>query len=168
MKRVGMAIAAFGAFLWTSAASAGEGIGAKVNVQGGYGHIFSVPFYGIGLGAELGGDIGKSVGIYGGIQYERARTEYGLPVHFGQLGLTVEGILDRFRVGGGLHFPYFALERESTNSKLDKIGIGLHLSATFDLVQTREFNLFLGVRPQLDLLGKDRTLSAHATFGVRF
>ncbi|WP_394836987.1 hypothetical protein LVJ94_08770 [Pendulispora rubella] len=168
MKRAGIAMVAFGAFLWTSAAAADGGPGAKLAVNGGYGHIFSVPFYGVGFGAEVGGDIGKSLGIYGGIHYERARTEYGLPIHFGQLGVTVEGILDRFRVGGGIHFPYFSLERKSTSDNLDKFGIGLHVSATFDLVHTREFNLFLGVRPQIDLLGKDRTLNAHADFGVRF
>jgi len=148
--------------------SAHGGFGGKVSVSGGYGHIYSVPFYGVGLGGELGADLTKSIGLYGGIHYERSRTEYGLPVHFGQLGMTVEGILDWVRLGGGIHLAYFGLERASDHSELDKFGIGIHLVFSVDVVHTREFSLYLALKPQIDFLGKDKTPNVHAAFGVRF
>jgi len=144
------------------------GINGRFAVTGGYGRIFSIPFYGVGVGAELGSDVTRSVGIYGGLYYERARTEYGLPINFGTLGITVEGIFDRLRLGAGIHGTYFGLIRISNDSDLDKLGIGLHFTLSVDIIHSREFNLYIGVRPQFDILGKAKPLTAQLALGIRF
>jgi hypothetical protein len=115
-----------------------------------YRHLFGSPA-GLGVvGLGFGGDTGGRA-LYLRADYEGGRTDHGLAVHVVRLGGSIEGIIDRFRLGVGASMSVVTVFRVTQADSIDRFGVGLFGITSFDLARFDGHALYLGLRGDLDM-----------------
>jgi hypothetical protein len=137
-------------------------------VSGGasYRRLYGIPIEAADLGLGVGSE-SKGIGLYVHAGFEPGRTIYGLTTRVYRLGASVEGIVGRFRMGGGLDVLDFTVTRiTDPTTTMTQLGIGVFALASLDVVRFDGHALFLGLRGDLDSTGS-ATLGASVALGFR-
>jgi hypothetical protein len=110
--------------------------------------LFSLPVNGADVGLGVGPRTSPHVAIWGTPRLFLGSTENGLSVWSAHIGAEVEGIIDRFRLGGGLGLFFLGVHRAVRNETLLSWGPDFRATTRFDIIQNEDFAIF--ARAQLD------------------
>lgn len=115
---------------------------------------------------SFGGQI-KHVAVHGDIDFEHGRTAYGLATSRLRVGPSVEGIIDRLRIGGGFGFVYSSFRRATRPDSVGALAVDLSGFALIDVVRFDGGAFVVGARADLEfLLGVQ--VGGSLQLGVRF
>jgi len=117
----------------------------------------------LALGAR--GERIAAYAVFGGSSGE---TAYGLTVRSFVVGAAVEGIFDRFRVGGALHGPYMTYTRATTGIKEPSFGASLRFFLTFDVVQAGRHGIYVGAEVGAEYIGGAGMFASTGLVGIRY
>ncbi len=130
-----------------------------------YRRLFGVPLYtgvaSLGFGVDSG-----HLALYARGEYEGGRTDHGLQIRVIRVGGSAEGIFDRFRIGAGLSVSSVSFFRVTHREPIERVGVGLFGTTSFDIARFDDHALYLGVRGDLDFSASMYGVSA--AFGFRY
>lgn len=115
-----------------------------VRLDGGYSprELLSLPVVGADMGLAAGGQPYRHAAFWGSTRLFLGSTENGLSVFSFRVGGEVEAVLDRFRIGGGLHIFVVGVSRAVREQTILSWGPALSASARVDVIQSEGFTLF--------------------------
>jgi hypothetical protein len=134
----------------------------RLALGGGYGRLFDVRMTGPEVSVAGAVEIGRGQGhvpiaLVGTVTGERAGSPNGLTAYNLRTLGTVEVVEGRARIGVGVHLQYFALRRNSgiydertgDGATIERLGIGVHVTASLDVFTFDRSALYLSVTPEL-------------------
>lgn len=118
------------------------------------------------LQGSFGGQI-RHVAVHGDIDFEHGRTSYGLATTRLRFGPSVEGVIDRLRIGGGFGLMYSSFRRATRSDSVGALGLDLTGLVLIDVVRFDGGAFVAGARADLEfLLGVQ--VGGSLQLGVRF
>ncbi len=137
-------------------------------VSGGasYRRLFGLPVEAADIGLGFGAD-SRGLGLYVRGDFEAGRADRGLTTRTFRLGGSAEGIVGRFRLGGGVDVLRFSVWRVTDSTTIDELGVGAFMLGSLDVVRFDGHALFLGVRGDVDWIHSSAVFGASATLGFR-
>lgn len=99
----------------------------------------------------FGGQI-RHVAIHGEVGLEHGRTAFGLATTRFRFGPSVEGIIDRLRLGGGIDVVYTSFRRATRSDSVGAVALDLGAFALVDIVRFDGGAFIGGVRADLEFL----------------
>lgn len=105
--------------------------------------LFALPVNGADVGLAVGPRPQPDVAVWGASRLFLGSTANGLSVWSFSLGAEVEGILGRFRIGGGVGGFLLGVRRAVRNETLLSWGPDIHAATRLDVIQDDDFALFL-------------------------
>jgi hypothetical protein len=105
--------------------------------------LFALPVNGADVGLAVGPRPQPEVAVWGASRLFLGSTANGLSVWSFSLGAEVEGILGRFRIGGGVGGFLLGVKRAVRNETLLSWGPDIRAATRFDVIQDDDFALFL-------------------------
>ena len=108
----------------------------------------------VGAGAVQGSFGGQfhHVAVHGDVDFEHGRTGHGLATSRFRVGPSVEGIVDRLRLGGGFGLVYSSFRRATRPDSVGALALDLSAFALVDVVRFDGGAFVAGVRADLELL----------------
>jgi len=108
----------------------------------------------VGAGAVQGsfGAQFHHVAVHGDVDFEHGRTGHGLATSRFRVGPSVEGIVDRLRLGGGFGLVYSSFRRATRPDSVGALALDLSAFALVDVVRFDGGAFVAGVRADLELL----------------
>ncbi len=116
-----------------------------LRVDGGYSprELVSLPMAGADMGLAFGAQPKRSVAFWGASRLFLGSTQNGLDVFSFRIGGEVEGILlDRLRLGGGMHAFVVGVGRAVRDQTILSWGPAASATARIDLIQSDGFAIF--------------------------
>jgi hypothetical protein len=115
-----------------------------VRVDGGYSprKLLSLPVSGADMGLAFGAQPRRHTAFWGATRLFLGSTEHGLKVFSLRAGGEVEAVIDRLRIGGGLHLFAVGVGRAVRNDTIVSWGPAVNAAARVDLIQSDGFVLF--------------------------
>lgn len=114
----------------------------------------------------FGGQL-RHVAIHGEVGLEHGRTAFGLATTRFRVGPSVEGIVDRLRLGGGVDLVYSSFRRATRPDTVGALAVAVGAFALVDIVRFDGGAFIGGLRADLEfLLGIQ--VGGSLQFGVRF
>lgn len=127
----------------------GRGFRAKLAVSPSFRSLYGTTFLGGDFGLMLGGQIPR-LGIFFSLDYFVGSTLSAMQTMAVRPGLTLEGILGRWRVGGSVYLSILAVHRLTASSYLLDGGGGVSVHGSRDLVLWGERAFYGGLRLGVD------------------
>jgi hypothetical protein len=129
-----------------------------------YHRLTDVPFEAGVASLAFGVDTGH-LGLYVRGDYEGGRSDHGLQLRIFRVGGSAEGIVGRFRLGGGVDVSSVAFVRATNGASVGRFGAGFFGVTSLDLVRFDRHALLLGARGDVD--ASAHTLGATLFLGLR-
>lgn len=114
------------------------------------------------------GERGQRIAAYAVAGGTFGETGYGLTVRSFVGGAAVEGIFERFRVGGALHFPYMTYTRATTGRAEPSFGASMRLFVTFDITPMDRHGIYVGADVAAEYIGGVGMLGSTGLVGIRY
>lgn len=128
-----------------------KGFDGRLLLGGSLRTLSSTSVYAGAVQGSFGGQI-RHVAVHGDIDFEHGRTSFGLATTRLRLGPSVEGVIDRLRIGGGIGFFYTSFRRATYPDSVGALGIDLTGFALVDVIRFDGGAFVLGARADLELL----------------
>ena len=138
-------------------------------VSGGasYRSLFGLPVEAADIGLGFGVDSG-GLGLYVRGGFEAGRLDHGLTTRVYRVGGSMEGIVGRLRLGGGVDVLDYGVTRVTDGTTINEIGVGFFVLGSVDVVRFDDHALYLGARGDADWVGGTGVLGASLALGFRF
>jgi hypothetical protein len=114
------------------------------------GSVFGIRSSGVHVGGGLTVDQGPHIAVPLSVEIDHGESAGGLKMTEAACAFGLQGVIGRFRIGGGMELSHMWISRLHTSRSIKAIGAGAFVLASVDVLSfEKDRAVFIGVRPVL-------------------
>jgi hypothetical protein len=131
--------------------------------------LFSIPFWAVGGEAGFSFRPSENFAFELLAEHMRGASDNGLPAYTTRVRFAPQVVVFQWlRIGGVVGPSYLTLERATTHSTINRVGLVVGGEAVFDVISGEDISMFLGVRGEFEFLwGNAVQGGGTASIGIR-